>query len=197
MSAEEFAKQKSEQVKQGFVRAAKEIVLSEGVTNVSVRKIAKETGYSYATIYHYFTDLDALLFAVKEELIRDMVASLITKEAGPYRTIGDLKRANRAYAQYYLDRPNVYQFFYAYRFENEPSPNYDDQFQDTWSLAYAAFVEQKLLRQEDVKVAAKTMIYTLHGLLALYFSSNGLTKEIFYQDLDHAADYLFHTGRQT
>ncbi len=195
MSAEEFAKLKSEQVKQSFIRAAKEMVLNEGITNLSVRKIAKETGYSYATIYHYFSDLNALLFAVKEELIRDMVASLMTEETGSYQTVDDLKRANRAYAQYYLDRPNVYQFFYAYRFENEPSPNYDDQFQDSWSLAYAAFVEQGLLRQEEVRVAAKTMIYTLHGLLALYFSSNGLSKESFYRDLDDATDYLFDSGR--
>lgn len=195
MSAEEQAKRKNEQVKEGFVQAAKEIILREGVEAVSVRKIAQATGYSYGTIYHYFADINALLLAVKERMVEDVTVHLMSAEISPFHTIADLKRVNRNYVQYYLDRPNVYHFFYAYRFDNEPTPEYDLRFQEGWFFAYRIFVEQGLLRQEDVITAAKTAIYAMHGLLALYFSSNGLTKESFFHDLDDLADYLFQNRR--
>ncbi|MDP3448868.1 MAG: TetR/AcrR family transcriptional regulator [Eubacteriales bacterium] len=196
MSAEEQAKLKNEQVRCGFVQAAKEIILRDGVDAVSVRKIAQATGYSYATIYHYFLDLNALLLAAKESMVGDVSAYLTQADPSPFRTVEDLKRVNRDYAQYYLDRPHVYHFFYAYRFENEPVPNYDLQFQDGWHFAYSTFVEDGLLRREDVVTAAKTIIYTMHGLLALYFSSNGLSTESFYQDLDTATDFIIGNRRE-
>jgi len=195
MSAEEQAKRKNEQVKDGFVQATKEIILREGVAAVSVRKIAQATGYSYATIYHYFADINALLLAVKERMVEDITVHLSSTNTEPFRTVADLKRGNRDYAQYYLDRPNVYHFFYTYQFENEPAPEYDLHFQERWLFAYHLFVEQGLLRQEDVITAAKTVIYALQGLLALYFSSNGLTRESFFQDLDDMEDYLFQNRR--
>jgi len=196
MSAKDQAKQKNELVKNGFLQAAKEIILKEGVESVSVRKIAQATGYSYATIYHYFSDVHTLLLAVKDQMVDDVAAHLTFGDAAPFRTISDLKLANRAYAQYYLDRPHVYHFFYSYRFANDPAPDYDLKFQDGWAYAYSAFVKDGLLRQQDVKTAAKTVIYAIHGLLALYFSSNGLSKDALYQDLDDIADYLFNTRRQ-
>ena len=195
MSAEEQARRKNEQVKEGFVQAAKEIILREGVAAVSARKIAQAAGYSYATIYHYFTDLDALLLAVKERMVEDVAMHLSSADASPFRSIEDLKRVNRAYAQYYLENPNIYHFFYSYRFANEVNPDYDLHFQDGWVLAYRNFVEEGLLREEDVIIAAKTVIYALQGLLSLYFSSNGMTREAFFRDLDDMAEYLFHRGR--
>ena len=111
MSADEQAKRKNDLVRNGFVQAAKQIIHEEGVGAVSVRKIAKATGYSYATIYHYFADLDALLLAVKEQMVEDVAAHFSNSTASAFQSIDDLKRANRDYAQYYLDRPNVYNFF--------------------------------------------------------------------------------------
>ena len=191
MSTEELAKQKNELVRNGFIQAAKEIILQKGVEGVSVRKVAQATGYSYATIYHYFDDQNALLLAVKESMVEDVAAYFATGEPTPFQTVNDLKRSNRAYAQYYLDRPNVYHFFYSYRFEHAPAPDYDSKFQDGWIYSYQRFVENGLLQPQDVILAAKTVIYAVQGLLALYFSSNGLTQEKLFQDMDDIADYLF------
>ncbi len=197
MSFEKLAKQKNDLVRNGFVHAAKEIVLQEGVEGVSVRKVAQATGYSYATIYHYFTDLNELLLAVKDQMVDDVAAHFSVGENAPYRSVDELKQSNRAYVQYYLERPNVYHFFYHYRFENVPAPDYDSKFQDGWDLAYSSFVERGLVRQQDVRIVAKTIIYGIQGLLALYFSSNGLTQQVLYQSLDDMADYLLKERNAT
>ena len=39
-----------------FIEAGKQIILEEGVKNVTVRKVADLAGYSYATLYNYFED---------------------------------------------------------------------------------------------------------------------------------------------
>ena len=191
MSTEELAKQKNELVKNGFIQAAKEIILQEGVEGVSVRKVAQATGYSYATIYHYFTDLSALLLAVKERMVEDVASQMTSAETPSFRDVADIQRMNRMYVQFYLDNPHIYDFFYTYRFTNETIPHYNLRFQDSWQIAYEAFVTSGQLRREDVSTAAKTIIYTIQGLLALYFSSNGLTKEALFQDMDSIVELLF------
>jgi len=191
MSAEEQAKKKSDLVKREFVDAAKAIILRDGVLTVTVRKIAEATGYSYATIYHYFKDLDSLLIAVKERMVEDVMIHMTSAEMPSFRDVADIQRMNRMYAQFYLDNPNIYEFFYTYRFTHETNPNYDLRFQDGWALAYESFVKKGVLRKEDVATIAKTIIYTIHGLLALYFSSNGLTKEALFQDMDDIVEVLF------
>ena len=191
MSAEEQAKKKSDLVKREFIDAAEAIILRDGVLSVTVRKIANATGYSYATIYHYFKDLDSLLIAVKERMVEDVMIHMTSAETPSFRDVADIQRMNRMYAQFYLDNPHIYEFFYTYRFSHETNPNYDLRFQDGWALAYESFVKNGVLRKKDVATVAKTIIYTIHGLLALYFSSNGLTKEALFQDMDDIVEVLF------
>jgi AcrR family transcriptional regulator len=191
MSAEEQAKKKSDLVKREFIDAANAIILRDGVLAVTVRKVAQAAGYSYATIYHYFKDLDSLLIAVKERMVEDVMIHMTSAETPSFRDVADIQRMNRMYAQFYLGNPNIYEFFYTYRFSHETNPNYDMRFQDGWALAYETFVKNGVLRKEDVATVAKTVIYTIHGLLALYFSSNGLTKEALFQDMDDIVEVLF------
>lgn len=191
MSAEEQAKKKNDLVRKEFILAAKEIILREGVSCLTVRKIAGVTGYSYATVYHYFKDLDSLLLNVKEQMVEDVASHMTSDETPSYANIADIQRANRRYVQFYLDNQNIYDFFYTYRFKNETSPNYNLRFQDGWQIAYEKFVTSGQLKREDVVTVAKTMIYSIHGLLALYFSSNGLSKETLFQDMDKIVEYLF------
>jgi hypothetical protein len=61
---------------------------------------------------------------------------------------------------------------------------------------YQGFVMRGLIKEAEVPVLAKTIIYTLHGLLALYFSDNGMTKDILYDELDKVTEYLLEGRNQ-
>jgi hypothetical protein len=39
-------------------------------------------------------------------------------------------------------------------------------------------------------IITKTLIYAVHGLLALYLSGNGLTEETLFADLDRIIDFV-------
>jgi AcrR family transcriptional regulator len=182
---------KQKRVSAYFVQAAKGIILTEGVENVSVRKVADLAGYAFSTMYKYYRDLDALLRDVKAAMIRDMVAAMTAAMPEQIDDAGDFKKVNRTYASYYLEYPHVFRFFYAQRLDPEEAQPVDlPDFGQFWYTAYAAFVQKGVLREADVPMVAKTFIYALHGLIALYFAGYGMTKEILFNDLDQMTDYL-------
>lgn len=45
-----------------FIEASKDILKGEGLKSISVRNIAERAGYSYATLYNYFSDVKDLIF---------------------------------------------------------------------------------------------------------------------------------------
>ena len=190
---------KTERVKTYFVEAAKEIILREGVEGVSVRKVADLAGYSYATIYNYFTDLNALLLDVKASMIRDMIAYMGSVQSEGACDIDEIKRLNRRYAGYYLEHPHVFRFFYSYRLNGEMSAEDQQSFgyAQRWHDTYKGLVQNGTLREADVEIAARSIIYALHGALALYFSGNGLTMEILYDEVDNFTEYILQRRQPT
>ena len=47
---------KKKRVMMYFIEAIQELILNEGIENLSIKKIADKAGYNTATIYNYFED---------------------------------------------------------------------------------------------------------------------------------------------
>src|SRR3712207_9505762 len=54
-------------VHQAILEAARDLFISEGYRNVSIRKIAERIEYSPAAIYSYFPSKDDIFYALAEE----------------------------------------------------------------------------------------------------------------------------------
>lgn len=191
--------QKGALAKERFIEATKQIIQTEGAEHVTARSVAEIAGYSYATIYHYFDDLGDLLLAAKESLMQDVALFMNadTDNIEAVHDVNDVKRLNRAYAQYYLDHPHVFRFFYFYRTNEETSLAVECDFRTVWHETYKTFVKNGTINESDVEALAKSIIYTLHGMLALYFSDNGLTKESIFRDLDSITEFLLRDRSKT
>lgn len=182
---------KQQRVSMYFVQAAKEIIMTVGVENVSVRKVADMAGYAFSTIYKYYKDLDALLRDVKAVMILDLVAYMQAVTPERIIDINDLKQVNRAYASYYLEHPHVFSFFFSYRLNPEEAQPFDlPDFGPIWHMTYDSFVQNGTIVENNIPMIAKTLIYALQGLIALYFAGYGMTAESFYADLDEITDCL-------
>ena len=182
---------KNQRVRSYFVQAAKKIVLDEGVENISVRKVADLAGYTYSTIYNYFNNLNELLQDVKTDMILDLILHMQEKLPEKVFDLDDIKKQNRLYIEYFIENPNVFSFFYSYRLhpvQKDPAeiPDFSMQYMET----YRGFVERGIIKESEVAVLAKTLIYSIQGLLALYFSDNGMTIEMLKEELDQVADFL-------
>lgn len=62
---------RKERTKQEFILASKQIIEQDGIEHVSVRKVGERSGYSYATIYNYFKDINSLLVYVSMDYLEE------------------------------------------------------------------------------------------------------------------------------
>src|ERR1043166_4024415 len=70
MGIKERQERDREAVRRSILDAARELFVSEGFQNVSLRKIAERIEYSPAAIYGYFAGKDDIFFALAEEGFR-------------------------------------------------------------------------------------------------------------------------------
>ncbi len=107
-----------------------------------------------------------------------------------YNNIEGITRLFTAYAQYYLDHPHIFRFFYFYRLSDDEALKERYNFSAPWASTLHFLVEDGSLKEDEVENCAKTLIYAVHGLLALYFSGNGLTEEILFADIGKIIDFI-------
>src|SRR5215468_8143779 len=70
MGIKERQERDREAVRRAILDAARDLFVSEGFQNVSIRKIAERIEYSPAAIYGYFAGKDDIFFALAEEGFR-------------------------------------------------------------------------------------------------------------------------------
>lgn len=180
---------KHKRVESYFIEAAKDIIKSNGPQAVSVRKIADLSGYSYGSIYNYYNDLDELLFHVKNSMIQDMIISMSNTESVP-RSIEDIQVINWTFAQYFMENPHIYEFFYNYPIKTDgPTPTEENSFNENKLLAYQHFVETEIIKKEDLETVYLTILSSLYGLLNLYFSSSGITEKYVHDGLNKIIEF--------
>ncbi|MBN2878366.1 MAG: TetR/AcrR family transcriptional regulator [Clostridia bacterium] len=194
LSSESKKSIKAERTKKAFAETAKSIIEEEGAANVSVRKVADKSGYSLRSIYNYFTNLDELLWMTRE-LMTDDLADYFTAMDHELNSIEDFKSMMRAFMDYFIDRPNVFFFFYCYPLDKSVKkstnsilnePHVREKFGKTYlflmSLGHSA---------EDAANISTSIIFALYGLLTLYMTGNdGISKDGIYAHLDKTIEIM-------
>jgi AcrR family transcriptional regulator len=186
---------KSERVKQYFAETAKEIILKEGVGAVSVRRTAADAGYSYATIYNHFENIDELLWYARDLLIADVADYINARRQESVESVEDIKAMFRTYMDYYLENPNVYHFFYFHKLEKSAKKSKNitegEEYKNEFMQPFQFLLENGFLAAEDIEVFTQIILYSTHGLLTLYISENDpLTRDDLYRNLDKIIDFI-------
>lgn len=182
---------KKEFVKSKFVDATKAIILQDGVLNVTVRRVAEMTGYSYATIYHYFKDLNELLLETKLSMIHDMVAVGSAQMARSEDPLEQKKQQAKLMAGFFIDNPNIFGFFYQYKMdESNATAMRSLELERVYYDDFAPFVESGAISQADIPVISRAITYTVFGSVTIFLSNNGLTREEVFKDIDNTIDLL-------
>ena len=98
-----------------FIQATKEMLKGEGLKSISVRNIADQAGYSYATIYNYFRDVkDLVFFCVKE--FQDEIEIFIQDETSKSEFgLQKIEGIAKAYIKYFVQYPGIFELFYIER----------------------------------------------------------------------------------
>ncbi len=157
-----------------FVEAAKSLVISEGVSNVTVRKIADVAGFSYATIYNYFRNINHLLWHVAMSFIEDIVQSLEPYLGDKPYTLRRIREIYHEYVGYFLERPNVLHLIVAREIGEPPEEfrRYNaDPHLALWLLTNLEDPECRSIGKDEVPILSRIITSSIHGMLSLYLSN--------------------------
>ena len=153
-------------MKNYFIEAAKSIIRGEGMRALSVRTVAEEAGYSYATLYNYFDNLKELIyFCLKDfmdecrQFVKD---SKHPSEAGK----ASYMSKSKAFCNYFVQYPGIFEVIF------------------TLSLRDLAYTEKIPLEidalfinifDEDYKVLAENLSMDYHNIFLTHkFAVTGL-----------------------
>jgi AcrR family transcriptional regulator len=178
-----------------LIEAAKTIIQEEGAEAVTVRKVADLAGYSYATMYNYFKDVNELLWYVAADYLDELVALMEDLEEETAKGVDGIKKAYRAYVSYYMKNPAVYRFAFFQQL-GEPPEEVAKKLQtpvmaEKQVHVLSHYVEKGLLRKEDVPRVGELLSGFVHGLLLFYFSGRmQLDREEMLTKIDQTIEFL-------
>ena len=94
MGIKERQERDREAVRRSILDAARELFVSEGYRNVSIRKIAEKIEYSPAALYGYFPSKDDIFYALADEgfrLLHDADSRLLTTQFAALEPLDRIK----------------------------------------------------------------------------------------------------------
>ena len=95
-------------LKNALIEAGADILSKDGVSALSLRKVAQKAGVSHAAPYAHFADKQALIAAISTEGYKQTATSRSRRSAEQYRAdpLRRLVEASWAYVQFALDEPD-------------------------------------------------------------------------------------------
>ena len=101
-------------VRQAILDAARDLFVSEGYRNVSIRKIAERIEYSPAAIYSYFPSKDDIFFALSEEGFRCLNVKVRTV-VGRDDPVAELRASWWAYYEFSKENREFFELMFVDR----------------------------------------------------------------------------------
>jgi len=160
-----------QEMKQHILDAAKELFLSEGFENVSIRRIAQKIEYSPTTVYIYFKDKEEILLALHDEGFRKLLRRFENVD-----TIADPLERLRAIGQEYINFAFENVEYYELMYITHPLGRLIDNCEDSDMVAQVHkilfravddCIKAGHMKDVDVHTAAFTCWATLHGAIAI------------------------------
>jgi AcrR family transcriptional regulator len=99
-------------MKEYFIQATKDILRGEGLKSLSVRNIADQAGYSYATLYNYFKDVNDLVFLCINDFQEECKLFVKNQTKKRPKGIDKVKATILAYMNYFTEYPGIFDLFY-------------------------------------------------------------------------------------
>ncbi len=99
---------KNEYIKEEIFNTAKEIVSKQGIENLSIRKIAKNIGYSPGNIYQYYQNKEAIVEDILKEGYIKLIESISIEPEKNLNMLDLIKFKFENYAKAALDIPEIY-----------------------------------------------------------------------------------------
>jgi len=158
-----------------FIDATKSILRGEGLKALSVRSVADQAGYSYATMYNCFKDINDLVFVCVKDFQDEIEHFVEDKIEAIPAGLGKLRAAINAYVAYFVEYPGIFELFFIARggeFGNKATiiEIIDNSLENAGKSEWEYCVENNLISREQAAFKIAQLKYTITGLLLFYLN---------------------------
>ena len=112
---------KKRRVMMYFIEATQDLILNEGIENLSIKKIADTAGYNTATIYNYFEDLEELILYSSIDYLKIYLKDLKSEINSNMKAIEMYETIYKVFVHHSFKKPEIFHtlFFgkYSYKLE--------------------------------------------------------------------------------
>jgi AcrR family transcriptional regulator len=162
-------------LKNALIQAGIDVLSNDGVSGLSLRKVAKQAGVSHAAPYAHFADKEALIAAISTEGHRNLYERLIrTIEENQSNPHKQLIETAWAYIQFAQEEQACFQIMFSGVLEQEKDyPDFVEISQQTFQLVVLVVDRCKregILRDEPSLLLAAVVWGQIHGLISLILS---------------------------
>lgn len=186
---------KQQNLKQRIIEAARQVLLSEGYRNCSLRKIAREIDVSATSIYLHFEDKDDLVHTLMEEAIERLNNQLEQSIKSLDDPIIKLDALAHEYTAFALEHPREYQVIYLISSE-EMSRYPKEKFRkarkgyEIVTEVLKEGVSSGLIAEKKPRMAAYTFWAQLHGVMSVVLSKRLDTRIDQEEFIEEAIDHI-------
>lgn len=158
-----------------FIEATKDMIKGEGLKSLSVRSIADRAGYSFATMYNYFRDVNELVFICAQDFFDDL--SKFVNENIDQNKAGKemISQKTKAYISFFTEYPGIFElFFIAKMGELGNKVNtlnlINNSLDVICSAEWSKLLDEGKETNESVVLTSKSLKLTTIGLLVAYMN---------------------------
>ena len=164
-----------DEIKKMLIEAAESIIIDQGYSALTVRKIVIKIGYSVASFYMVFTNIAGLIRQIKTSTLKELIQTLRQLPSdSPEQCIQQLAKTYLHFAVNDFNRWSM-----IYLTDTEPNGEYQqaiNQLHDLLELEFSRLEPHLSLLQ--VKQAARTLWFSIHGICSLSLTANSEARDI-------------------
>lgn len=149
---------KKRRVMMYFIEATQELILNEGIENLSIKKIADKAGYNTATIYNYFKDLEELILYASIDYLKIYLKDLRNEISRDMKAIEIYKTIYEVFVRHSFEKAEVFHtlFFgkYSYKLGNIIKKYYEifpDEIEGQMDITKSVLIEANI-HNRDIPV---------------------------------------------
>ncbi len=134
-----------------FVNAAERIMQEEGLDKVTIRKISDLAGYSSATIYSYFDNIDHLVLFSSMRFLDEFIKSIPDYISEAKSSLDLLRSTWSCFCKYSFEKADVYNTIFFSK-PDKNSKNYMQDYYCVYPLEDQGYPDtiKKMLRESDI-----------------------------------------------
>ena len=99
---------KKRRVMMYFIEATQDLILNEGIENLSIKRIADKAGYNTATIYNYFEDLEELILYSSVDYLKIYLKDLRDEISSDMKAIEIYETIYKVFVHHSFEKPEVF-----------------------------------------------------------------------------------------